>query len=134
MKISESKKMKIFDKNNGRCCVCDKQLHLNKNKFNDNDYMQVDHLVPMRDNGGNEIDNLFPLCRYCNVSKGARSIDDLLFVFYKKVNDLNVEGMLNIINYITKYKDADNGDRNKQQMLAICNLLNKISNRIQSEI
>ncbi len=37
--------------------------------------VEVDHVVPISKKGSNGVENLQPLCRSCNASKGARTID-----------------------------------------------------------
>jgi 5-methylcytosine-specific restriction endonuclease McrA len=37
--------------------------------------MTVDHVVPVVYNGSNTIDNIQPLCKKCNCSKGTKTID-----------------------------------------------------------
>jgi hypothetical protein len=39
----------------------------------------ADHVIPLKYGGANTIDNIQPLCRLCNSSKGARHIDFRLF-------------------------------------------------------
>ena len=38
--------------------------------------LHVDHIVPVADGGGNEMDNLVTACQECNLGKGARLLDD----------------------------------------------------------
>lgn len=44
------------------CCGTEKSIHL-------------DHVVPVKKGGKDELDNLQPLCRDCNSSKGIKIID-----------------------------------------------------------
>jgi hypothetical protein len=37
--------------------------------------LQCDHIVPVAEGGGNEIDNLVTACEPCNLGKAARSLD-----------------------------------------------------------
>src|SRR3972149_3754253 len=37
--------------------------------------LEVDHIIPTTLGGTNSVDNIQPLCRSCNASKGARIID-----------------------------------------------------------
>lgn len=37
--------------------------------------MQVDHLIPKRANGADDIENLMPSCRMCNHYKRANSLE-----------------------------------------------------------
>jgi len=54
----------VFNKYGKKCIKC-KSL---KN-------IQIDHILPISKNGKNEIDNLQPLCRSCNLKKGIKVID-----------------------------------------------------------
>jgi 5-methylcytosine-specific restriction endonuclease McrA len=35
----------------------------------------IDHVVPVSAGGANTIDNVQPLCRWCNTSKGTKTVD-----------------------------------------------------------
>ena len=37
--------------------------------------LTLDHVVPLSRGGSNDISNIQPLCRFCNTSKGSRTID-----------------------------------------------------------
>lgn len=45
----------------GGCAICDSTEHI-----------EIDHIVPISRGGTNTIDNVQPLCRHCNASKGAK--------------------------------------------------------------
>lgn len=59
----------VWDKTNGHCWYCDKAL----NPFRD---LHIDHVVPRARGGLDTIDNLVPACATCNLSKGAKSLDE----------------------------------------------------------
>jgi len=48
----------------GRCVKCGQIAKL-----------EVDHIIPVTKGGSNDIDNIQPLCRSCNASKGATEMD-----------------------------------------------------------
>jgi 5-methylcytosine-specific restriction endonuclease McrA len=48
----------------GRCVACGQIAEL-----------EVDHIVPVSVGGSNDIENIQPLCRSCNASKGATTED-----------------------------------------------------------
>lgn len=57
----------VYKKYGGKCAYCGRDLDLKK--------MQVDHIVPVRDGGTNERDNLNPSCRICNHYKRGDSLE-----------------------------------------------------------
>ena len=58
---------KVYDKYCGHCAYCGKAI-----KIED---MQVDHIVPKRDNGTDDFSNMNPSCRLCNHYKRADSLE-----------------------------------------------------------
>ncbi len=54
----------LCEKYEGHCLKCGKQKKLT-----------VDHIVPLALGGSNDIDNIQPLCKSCNTSKGIQIID-----------------------------------------------------------
>jgi len=57
----------VYEKFNGCCAYCGKEI-----EFKD---MQVDHIIPKRNGGTDDFDNLFPTCRRCNHYKRTLSIE-----------------------------------------------------------
>lgn len=60
-------RQKVFNKYNGHCAYCGRIIEYKE--------MQVDHLIPQRNGGTDNIDNLMPSCRICNHYKRAESLE-----------------------------------------------------------
>jgi hypothetical protein len=58
----------IFNKTGGKCYFCG--VELNRLRFD------IDHDIPKSKGGSDDIDNLNPSCKPCNLSKGAISIEE----------------------------------------------------------
>ena len=54
----------------GICPQCGRKMSLNNPKAI-NSYMTIDHIVPQNYGGTSNIENLRPLCRKCNMSRGS---------------------------------------------------------------
>ena len=72
MAISKSKREEVYQKYNGHCAYCGREI-----AYKD---MQVDHFLPLRawgieDTGTDDLDNLMPACRMCNHYKRANSLE-----------------------------------------------------------
>lgn len=72
--ISKNIRKSIYDKYEGHCAYCGKELSI--------DAFQVDHMKPVREMNGildhpenDTIENLVPSCRQCNKRKGSGSIE-----------------------------------------------------------
>lgn len=60
-KISQSKRVAVFEKDKYRCVRC--KTHLN---------LTIDHIIPIAKDGNNDLENLQTLCKSCNSSKGTK--------------------------------------------------------------
>ena len=54
----------VFDKYGKKCLKCGSE-----------ECISLDHIIPVKKGGKNELDNLQPLCKSCNSSKGHKIID-----------------------------------------------------------
>ena len=58
----------IFEKTNGHCSYCGCEIDF----YN----FHVDHIKPINKGGNSKIDNLFPSCCDCNLSKGDSDLEE----------------------------------------------------------
>lgn len=85
--ISMAKRMKVFKRDNGKCSVCGCKLHLDIENWRDSFYMQIDHIIPRRMGGADDMDNLRAICKHCNSTKGQHiGIDTLKIVERHLIN------------------------------------------------
>lgn len=66
-KFTKSERAAVYEKYDRRCAYCGKQMPISE--------MQVDHLIPIRRGGTNDMDNLMPSCRSCNHFKDVFTIE-----------------------------------------------------------
>ena len=69
-------RQKIYAKYNRHCAYCGKEIFLTD--------MQVDHIIPKRNGGTDNICNLNPSCRRCNHYKRASNIE----TFRKMISEI----------------------------------------------
>lgn len=60
---------------NALCLICKQQISIN--------IFEVGHIVSSADGGGDNIDNLRPICRDCNRSMGTTNMDYYIEKYYK---------------------------------------------------
>ena len=66
-KIQKSQvKNRILEKTGGVCAACGRTLEYKK--------VTIEHFIPKYHGGTDDERNLFPLCKYCNKSKGSRIV------------------------------------------------------------
>ena len=66
--ISKKTRFEVFKRDSFKCQYCGKTAP--------DTILVVDHIVPVKDGGDNELTNLVTACDVCNQGKGARSLDD----------------------------------------------------------
>lgn len=82
--FSKSTRKILFIKCNGICPQCGRKMQIqNKNLLET--YMTIDHIIPKSKNGTNNIENLRPMCRKCNMDRGNADVDNIMV--FKDVNE-----------------------------------------------
>lgn len=67
-RITKKERIEIYNQYDGRCVYCGTKIDI-KN-------MQVDHIVPLRKGGKDDLDNMICACRSCNHYKSTLDLDD----------------------------------------------------------
>lgn len=66
-KLTKTERIQVHNKCNGHCAYCGGIL-----EYKD---MQVDHAVPLKLGGADELENMFPACRSCNHYKATLDVE-----------------------------------------------------------
>ncbi len=105
--FSNKKRFLVFLKTNGKCSVCKKSLSLEY--IHKNTHMAVDHLIPRIKGGGNNIENLFPICHSCNSAKKDHSVFDLKnqIIELRTKAEEKIEKKNMIIDYINRCSNGN---------------------------
>jgi len=94
--INPRKKQKVFEGDGFKCCNCGVNGDMN--------VLEVDHIIPIKDGGTNEYQNLQTLCYKCNINKHYNKL--INNQEETNLNKLNPRERFNIIKDIIKsYKD-----------------------------
>lgn len=73
MGYSDDRLNKIFDRTNGRCHICGKQLSRgNRGRHGARGAWHVEHSIPRALGGTDHANNLYAACIQCNLEKGTR--------------------------------------------------------------
>lgn len=67
-RLSKDERQKVYTKCNGRCAYCGCEL-----EYKD---MQVDHVIPLKRGGKDDIKNMLPACRSCNHYKATLTAEE----------------------------------------------------------
>lgn len=65
-RLTKKERQTVFDKMKGHCAYCGCEISL--------DEMQVDHIMPLRKGGLDELENMLPACRSCNHYKSTLTV------------------------------------------------------------
>jgi 5-methylcytosine-specific restriction endonuclease McrA len=71
-------KLSLKKKFGSKCYYCGKEMDFSTGigrKFN-RDMATIEHLIPIQDGGGHTWDNTVLACRFCNISKGSKTIKE----------------------------------------------------------
>lgn len=79
-KISEADIARVFEKTNGHCAYCGKDLKRGSQKI------EIDHAFPIYYGGDNSIRNLLLSCPQCNNFKHSFSIEELRNELLKQID------------------------------------------------
>lgn len=71
--IDDDKRLAVFDKGNGECNYCEKELSLYNRDRQGRGAWEVEHRVPRAKGGTDHLNNLVPACWPCNIDKGTRT-------------------------------------------------------------
>ena len=66
-KITKVERQQVYEKYGGHCAYCGKEIEIKD--------MQVDHMIPLRLGGDDEMSNYMPACRQCNHYKRGNSLE-----------------------------------------------------------
>ena len=66
-RLTKEERLEVLKKTDFRCAYCGMELGF--------DSFQVDHVVPLRSGGKDEISNMLPACRSCNHYKSTLTVE-----------------------------------------------------------
>lgn len=68
IKNGQRKRKILYNRQCGKCAICGKQLQID-DCTSIEDYLTLDHILPVSKGGSNGLPNLQGLCRWCNYQK-----------------------------------------------------------------
>ena len=104
--INNKMRKRVYDKYNGRCAYCGMKIF---NNCGDESF-HIDHIIPKCKGGSNHLFNLNPSCRYCNLKKHDKSLDEfrpLLFALPDCIEEMpHIQRMILNKILILDYRDV----------------------------
>lgn len=79
------KRERIWIRDNGKCTCCGVELHIDKARYSDKNYCQLDHIIPKSLSGSSDETNLRAICRSCNGRRQNKSGIKLMSMYEKRV-------------------------------------------------
>ena len=108
--MNQKKISEVFAKTNYKCAYCGKDLDMNvrykkvpiyKVRNDHTEIMEwtdvidvtsinyaIEHIKPVSKGGGNNIENLLPSCKKCNISKGTKNLEEFRLHLTLKNNNI----------------------------------------------
>ena len=65
--MAKDRKKQVWKKSNGLCAHCGKQTAPSQ--------QTIDHVIPQSIGGTDDMQNLMPLCKYCNGSRESKKVN-----------------------------------------------------------
>lgn len=69
-KIKLSTRKKVIDRDGMNCKICGQTVQQQDASLES--YLEIDHIIPVKDNGNNDLENLRVACRQCNASRNGK--------------------------------------------------------------
>lgn len=66
-RINKEERQQVYEKYGGHCAYCGRKI-----EYKD---MQVDHMIPLRLGGADDMSNYMPACRMCNHYKRGNTLE-----------------------------------------------------------
>lgn len=77
-KKSDPEIQELFEQQNGKCYICERELTLNYTERDKYEFASIDHIVPICKGGLDDISNYGLCCDRCNKLKGFNDLTDYI--------------------------------------------------------
>jgi hypothetical protein len=80
MAISKKKRLEVYNKYDGHCAYCGKEIEYKEMQVDHLEPKHIEHLLKMDGKNVDDIDNLMPSCRRCNHYKRGLSLNHFKYM------------------------------------------------------
>jgi CRISPR/Cas system Type II protein with McrA/HNH and RuvC-like nuclease domain len=108
---------KLYEKSGGICSICGKKLQIEN--YNYDDFMTIDHIIPVSLGGKTELKNLQGTCYKCNLNKG-NSVDKEAYRQYLKAHQEYTETEIELLVSSIKKGMGLSLTENSQKKVSMC--------------